>query len=60
MALGMTVTIAIFALAAVLLRDRFMVLMERTDRVRHHVGRSLEVISATAIIVFGVWLLATR
>jgi nickel/cobalt transporter (NicO) family protein len=60
MALGMTVTIAIFALAAVLLRDRFMVLMERTDRVRHHVGRSLEIVSAGAIIVFGVWLLATR
>ena len=60
MAIGMTVTIALFALAAVLLRDRFMVLMQRTDRVRLHVGRGLEVVSAIAIIVFGVWLLANR
>ena len=55
MALGMTVTIALFALAAVLLH-----LMARTDRVRRHVGRGLEVASATAIIGFGAGLLSTR
>jgi ABC-type nickel/cobalt efflux system permease component RcnA len=60
MAVGMIATIALFALAAVLLHDRFMVLMRRTDHVRRQVGRSLEVASAIAIIVFGVWLLATR
>jgi nickel/cobalt transporter (NicO) family protein len=60
MALGMTVTIALFALAAVLVHDRFMVLMERSDRVRRRVGRGLEAASAVAIIAFGTWLLATR
>ena len=60
MAVGMTMTIALFALAAVLLHDRFMVLMERTDHIRRHVGRGLEIASAIAIIVFGTWLLATR
>jgi nickel/cobalt exporter len=60
MAIGMTVTIASFALAAVLLHDRFMGLMERTDRVRRQVGRGLEIGSAIAIIAFGTWLLATR
>ena len=60
MAIGMVVTIAMFALAAVLLHDRFMVLMERTDRLRRQVGRGLECASAIAIIVFGAWLLAIR
>jgi len=60
MAIGMTVTIALFALGSVLLRKRFMVLMQRTDRVCHQFGRGLEIVSALAIIVFGVWLLATR
>jgi nickel/cobalt exporter len=60
MAVGMTVTIALFALAAVLLHDRFMVLMARTDRVRRQLGRGLEVASAIAIVAFGAWLLSTR
>ena len=60
MAVGMIATIAIFALGAVLLHDRFIVLMERTERYRHRIGRGLEIASAVAIIVFGVWLLAMR
>jgi len=60
MAVGMTVTIALFALAAVLLHDRFMIFMARTDRIRRQVGRGLEVASAIAIAAFGAWLLATR
>ena len=60
MAAGMTVTIGLFALAAVLLRDRFMSVMARTDRVRRDLGRGLEIASAVAIVAFGVWLLATR
>lgn len=60
MAVGMTMTIALFALAAVLLHDRFLLLMERTDDMRRHVSRGLEIASAIAIIVFGTWLLATR
>src|SRR6266849_3389781 len=35
MALGMTVTIALFALTAVFLRDGLMALVERTDSFRH-------------------------
>lgn len=60
MATGMIVTIGLFALAAVLLRDRCMSLLERTDRTRRRVGRGLEAISAVAIIAFGGWLLAAR
>ena len=53
-------SIAIFALGAVLLHDRFIGLMERTGRYRQRIGRGLEIASAVAIIVFGVWLLAMR
>ena len=60
MAVGMIATIAIFALGAVLLHDRFIGLMERAERYRHRIGRGLEIASAVAIIVFGVWLLAMR
>ena len=60
MAVGMIATIAIFALAAVLLHDRFMMLLQRTDRFHQWIGRGLEFASAIMIIFFGVWLLATR
>ena len=60
MAIGMTVTIASFALAAILLRDRLMTFLARTDHVRRQVGRGLEAASAVVIIVFGAALLATR
>jgi nickel/cobalt transporter (NicO) family protein len=60
MAIGMTATIALFAVAAVLLHDRFMLLMERSDHIRRQIGRGLEIASAIAIIAFGAWLLATR
>jgi len=60
MAIGMTVTIASFALAAALLHDRFMVLMQQTNHIRQQVGHGLEIASAIAIIAFGGWLLATR
>jgi nickel/cobalt exporter len=60
MALGMTLTIALFALGAVLLRDGLMVIMERADRIRDHLGRGLESASAIAIMAFGAWLLFTR
>jgi nickel/cobalt transporter (NicO) family protein len=60
MAIGMTVTIASFALAAVLLRGGLMAVMERTENLRSQVGRSLEAASAVAIVAFGAWLLITR
>ncbi len=60
MVFGMILTIASFALAAVLLRDRLMVLLERTARFRGRLGHILELGSALAIVAFGVWLLAVR
>ena len=60
MAVGMTVTIALFALAAMLLHDRFMIFIARTNRIRRQVGRGLEVASAIAIVAVGAWLLSTR
>ena len=60
MAAGMIATIAAFALATVLLRDRAVALLERTDHLRQSLGRGLEAASALAIIAFGAWLLATR
>jgi ABC-type nickel/cobalt efflux system permease component RcnA len=60
MAAGMTLTIAAFALAAVLLRDRMVSFLERTAHVRGRLGRGLEVASAMAIMAFGAWMLAAR
>jgi nickel/cobalt transporter (NicO) family protein len=60
MAIGMIATIALFALAAVLLHNRIVTLLERTARMRNQAGRALEAASAIAIIVFGAWMLATR
>ncbi len=60
MALGMIVTIAVFALAAVLLRDGLMGLLDRTEHLRRQIARGLETASAIAIIGFGAWLLAMR
>ncbi len=60
MAFGMILTIALFALAAVLLRDRLMVLLEKSARFRGRLGHILELGSALAIVAFGVWLLAVR
>src|SRR5262245_25189378 len=58
MAVGMIATIAAFALAAVLLRDRFILLVERTHHLRGQAGRVLEVASAVGIVLFGAWQLA--
>jgi nickel/cobalt exporter len=59
MVLGMVTTIAIFAVAAVLLRDRIVHLMDRTARTRECFGQVLELVSAAAIIGFGLWLLTS-
>jgi ABC-type nickel/cobalt efflux system permease component RcnA len=60
LALGMIVTIAAFAVAAVLLHDRVMAFAQRTEDLRRRLGQALEMVSAVAIIVFGAWLLAAR
>jgi nickel/cobalt transporter (NicO) family protein len=60
MAAGMTLTIAAFALGAVLLRERLVSFLARTEQVRGQIGRGLEAASAVAIMALGVWMLATR
>ena len=60
MAFGMIVTIASFALAAVLLHERIVLFMEHTHHLRRQAGRALEIASATIIFAFGIWQLATR
>jgi ABC-type nickel/cobalt efflux system permease component RcnA len=60
MVVGMITTIAIFAITAVLLRERIVHLMERTARTRESFGQVLELIGAAAIIGFGLWLLTGR
>ena len=60
MVVGMIMTIAIFAVAAVLLRERIVHLLDKTARTREWFGRTLELISAVAIIGFGLWLLTSR
>ena len=60
MVVGMITTIAIFAVAAVLLRERIVHLMDRTARTRERFGQILELVGAAAIIGFGLWLLAGR
>jgi nickel/cobalt exporter len=60
MALGMVVTIALFAIGTVLFRQRILHFLERTTDVRERVGQILESISAIAIIGFGLWVLASR
>jgi nickel/cobalt transporter (NicO) family protein len=60
MALGMVATIALFAIATVLLRQRILHLMERTTDIRERAEQTLEFISAAAITGFGLWLLTSR
>jgi nickel/cobalt transporter (NicO) family protein len=60
MIVGMITTIAIFAVAAVLLRERIVHLMEKTAQRRERFGRALELAGAAAIIGFGLWLLIGR
>jgi len=60
MAVGMIATIALFAVAAVLLHDRLVSVLERTAGLRRRVGLVLEATSALAIMAFGVWMLAIR
>ena len=60
MATGMIVTIAAFALGAILLRDRFFALLVRSAVWRRRLGRSAEALSGLAIISSGVWLMISR
>jgi len=55
MAAGMILTIAGVAMAAVLLRDRLMVLLTRTEEWRYRMGRVLEIGGAMAVLGLGLW-----
>jgi nickel/cobalt transporter (NicO) family protein len=57
MALGMVATIGGIALAAALVRDRFMGLLAQTESWRHRVGRLLEVGGSVMVLMFGVWMM---
>jgi nickel/cobalt exporter len=58
MAIGVIVTIAGFAVAAVFARGRFMGLLSRTETLRLRVGRAFELASACAVIVLGIAMLS--
>jgi ABC-type nickel/cobalt efflux system permease component RcnA len=60
MATGMVATIAAFAIAAVLARGPLMVFLARTQALRHRAGRVLEIGSAVAVLVLGLWSLLPR
>lgn len=60
MVVGMITTIAIFAVTAVLLRERIIHLTEKTAQTRQSLGQVLELSGAAAIIAFGLWLLMGR
>jgi ABC-type nickel/cobalt efflux system permease component RcnA len=57
MTLGMIAAIGGVALAASLARTRFMALLSRTERLRHRLGRTLEVGGSLAVIGFGLLVL---
>jgi hypothetical protein len=43
---------------AALARTRFMALLSRTERLRHRLGRALEVLGSLAVLGFGLLTLA--
>lgn len=51
---GVIVTLVAFAVAAVVARGRFMVLLSRTEGWRHKVGWGLELASALAVLILGL------
>jgi ABC-type nickel/cobalt efflux system permease component RcnA len=58
MAVGMIAAIGGIALMAAMARTRFMALLSRTERLRHRLGRALEVLGSLAVLGFGLWTLA--
>jgi ABC-type nickel/cobalt efflux system permease component RcnA len=55
MAIGMVGTIAGFAIAAVLARERLMDVLRRTEGLRGRAGRVLEIGGALAVLALGLW-----
>jgi nickel/cobalt transporter (NicO) family protein len=60
MLLGVIVTLASFAIAAVIARGSLMTLMARTGRLRESVGWGLEFVSALGVLVLGLLMFLGR
>jgi hypothetical protein len=58
MTVGMIAAIGGIAVMAALARTRFMALLSRTERLRHRLGRALEVFGSLAVLGFGLLTLA--
>ncbi len=58
MTVGLIVTIASFAVAAVVVRGRFMALVARSEGLRLRIGRAFELAGACAVIILGLLMLA--
>jgi hypothetical protein len=56
----MIVTILLFVGATILLRERALRFLVRSEPWRESLGRALESASAAAVIAFGVWLFVNR
>jgi ABC-type nickel/cobalt efflux system permease component RcnA len=57
---GVIVTIASFAIAAILARERLVDMLARTERLRHTLGRGLEALGALAVLALGLAMLAAQ
>lgn len=60
MASGMILTISLFALTAVFLRERLFRVVERRGKLFHSLSHAFEILSAVAVIASGIWLLRAR
>jgi hypothetical protein len=60
MTIGMVGTISGFAIAAVVARERCVIILTRTETWRRWVGMALEIGSSVAVIVLGAWQLLHR
>lgn len=57
---GIIVTLVSFALAAIVTRGRFMLMLNRTEHAREHIAFWLELAGAIAVLALGGWMLADR
>ena len=60
MTIGMVGTISGFAIAAVVARERCVIILSRTETWRRWVGRALQIGSSVAVIALGAWQLLHR
>jgi nickel/cobalt exporter len=54
---GVVTTLVVFAVTAIVVRDRLLPVLARTERVRFTIGKTLEVASAGAVIGLGLLML---